>query len=472
MSADPQLSVRPVDLRRPPPWAWVAALLVGEWLLFSLGFDSRAVGRHWGALLYAGHVAPLLVVAAMAMLLFQGAPLRRALVDLGEETLIRARPLALLALQLICFALFVALTHAVQQSAEKPPATWLIAWLVLLAGSLVTPLLALVPASRLRPAFGLSLRAVSLGALIGALAWGAGLVTESVGSISEELWRPLSRATLEVVAVGLRALSLLAVYEPENLGIGTSTFEVEIVPVCSGYEGIGLAIVFVGTWLWTRRAGLRFPRALWLLPLAVTAVWLANAFRITALIAVGTWVSPALALGAFHSRVGWLLFSAVAIGVAALGERSRFFSRGESVPVDRAETWNPTAAYLLPLLAVLAGAMVTGLLTSGPHPFYLLQLLAGTGVLVLYRRDYAGLLRGASWQGLLGGVLVFVLWLGLERSGPEESSPRARRWWRSGRAAVSPLHRGACAGASRPAPRPSRGSERSPCRSPRNRYRR
>ena len=64
----------------------------------------------------------------------------------------------------VCFTGFAALTLAVQHSAEKPPVTWLLAWLVLLAGALIAPLMALVPASRLRPALGLSLRAISLGA--------------------------------------------------------------------------------------------------------------------------------------------------------------------------------------------------------------------------------------------------------------------------------------------------------------------
>ena len=83
----------------------------------------------------------------------------------------------------------------------------------------------------------------------------------------------------------------------------------------SGYEGIGLFLVFLCAYLWMFRRTLRFPHALLLVPIGTVAVWVANAFRLTALILIGTWVSPDVALGGFHTYSGSLLFSAVAVSL-------------------------------------------------------------------------------------------------------------------------------------------------------------
>ena len=79
-------------------------------------------------------------------------------------------------------------------------------------------------------------------------------------------------------------------------------------------------------YLWFYRKTLRFPQATLLVPLGVVAIWLANAVRIAALILIGTWFSPAVALGGFHSQAGWLAFNVVALGLVAVAGRSPFFS--------------------------------------------------------------------------------------------------------------------------------------------------
>jgi exosortase/archaeosortase family protein len=69
--------------------------------------------------------------------------------------------------------------------------------------------------------------------------------------------------------------------------VGTDEFWVRVLPVCSGYEGIGLIVVFLSAYLVGFRERFRFPQALLLLPIAIVAVWGLNVVRIVVLILVG-----------------------------------------------------------------------------------------------------------------------------------------------------------------------------------------
>src|SRR5205823_5251162 len=108
--------------------------------------------------------------------------------------------------------------------------------------------------------------------------------------------------------------------------VGTATFEVVIAPVCSGYEGVGCVTLFLTLYLGLFRAHLRWPQALLLLPLGVLTSWGANALRLTALITLGTSVSPAIAQGGFHSQAGWIAFLLVGLGLIAMTRRCLFFT--------------------------------------------------------------------------------------------------------------------------------------------------
>ena len=135
---------------------------------------------------------------------------------------------------------------------------------------------------------------------------GIGFAAVVAGLEAEASWPVLGRATLWAVHRLLTLVFPEVVYDPTVAVVGTPGFTVRIAPACSGYEGIGLVLVFVGAYLWLDRRHLRFPRALLLLPLGAAAIWLANAVRITALVAVGAWVSPRVALGASMPRpAGW-----------------------------------------------------------------------------------------------------------------------------------------------------------------------
>jgi exosortase E/protease (VPEID-CTERM system) len=216
---------------------------------------------------------------------------------------------------------------------------------------------------------------------------------------------------------------------------------VEVAPICSGVEGIGLIAALMGAFLYLERRELVWPRALLLLPLSGLLVWLLNVVRITALIAVGTWGSPAVALGGFHSKAGWILFTVAALGTVLLARRLTVFRRKElrtavgmpaplvaQEPSDAASTETDelgafTAAYLAPMLAVLGVSMLTGLVpTDGFDGLYPLRVLAAGVALWHFRRRYSSLAVSRPWLGLGAGILLGAAWIAVA-SQPTGAAP-------------------------------------------------
>jgi exosortase E/protease (VPEID-CTERM system) len=246
---------------------------------------------------------------------------------------------------------------------------------------------------------------------------GIGLAAAAAGRGVQATWPALGGATLWTVHRLLTFVFPEVVYRPAEAVVGTPDFAVRIAPVCSGYEGIGLVLVFVAAYLWLGRHHLRFPRSLLLLPIGAAAMWLANALRITALVAVGAWVSPSVALGGFHAQ---------ALGLVAVAPRARFFRAGPSAAVGSPP---PTAAYLVPLLVLVATAMLTGALCDGFDRLYPARVLAALAALAYFRRAYTGLRWSWSWAAVVQGALVSALWVGSGSLGPGSGGGGALSSW-------------------------------------------
>jgi exosortase E/protease (VPEID-CTERM system) len=149
-----------------------------------------------------------------------------------------------------------------------------------------------------------------------------------------------------------------------------------------------------------------------LFPIGTATIWVANAIRITGLILVGTWYSPALAEGTFHSLAGWIALNIVAIALMLISQHLRLFQKRELV-----STGNPTVPYLLPVLALIASSMIAGAFTTdGFDRYYPACVVATLLAFSCYFRKYKEMqLTSASWQAIAVGLLVFVGWMGLER---------------------------------------------------------
>ncbi len=254
-----------------------------------------------------------------------------------------------------------------------------------------------------------------LGCVIAAIASGA-------GSLAELCWRPLGQGTIHIASGLLGLIYSNVVYSLSDLSIGTSSFGVRIAPECSGYEGIGLVVTFLGVYLSLFQCRFRFPHALMLLPLGAIVIWLLNAGRIAALIAVGTSWSKNVALGGFHSQVGWLVFNGVALGMVALTARIGFLKRDQLAEGLRLQT-SRAPAYLAPWLALLAVGMLTGTISTGVDWLYPLRLAAAGLILWHYRAVYASFDWSWSWQAAVIGILTAVVWIGLVATGDVNTSP-------------------------------------------------
>jgi exosortase E/protease (VPEID-CTERM system) len=230
----------------------------------------------------------------------------------------------------------------------------------------------------------------------------------------------------------LRLVYPEVVSDPDRFVLGTPSFRVRIASACSGYEGACLVTLYLAVYLVLFRRTLRFPHAVWLLPLGALSAWLLNVFRITTLVAIGDSGSPELALGGFHSQAGWLAFNAVALGLTFTAHRSRIFA---AAPAHSGTGPDPTAAYLLPLLTLVTVQMLTEAFFNGSPALYPLRVVAGASVLCYLRRSitcsrYQPTREGSG--GLLCAVLVgagvFVLWIALDRLAPAgevRSDPRS-----------------------------------------------
>jgi exosortase E/protease (VPEID-CTERM system) len=201
--------------------------------------------------------------------------------------------------------------------------------------------------------------------------------------------------------------------------IGTPQFVVQIAPICSGFEGIGLILAFLGGYLVIERRSLRFPRAFLLLPLAVVTVWTANALRIALLIVVGDKISPSIALGGFHSKAGWLLFCAIALGFIALARNSRYLANAtaDAPGVQATDSDNPVAPFLMPELVLIGSGLLTGLAVVDFDGLYAVRIIAAALAVWVYRKHHRALRWGLHWDSVAIGVAVFGMWLALARGG-------------------------------------------------------
>ena len=144
-------------------------------------------------------------------------------------------------------------------------------------------------------------------------------------------------------------------------------------------------------------------------------MWISNAVRITALILIGVAGSPDVAVGGFHSQAGWIAFNAVALGFAILSLRIPWFIQAAPARVESEGGHNPTVAYLMPICAILAAAMISRAVSGDFEWLYPLRFAAAAVVLWLFRRQYAQLDWRVGWFSVAAGGAVFAMWLGLDR---------------------------------------------------------
>ena len=227
-------------------------------------------------------------------------------------------------------------------------------------------------------------------------------------------WQSLASLTFSTVAATLELLGTAPYVEPADYLIGVADFYVSVAPQCSGVEGFALVTVFIAVYAFIFRADVRMSRVLLvMLPLALLCSWLLNVFRITALILIGAWVSPEIAVNGFHSYAGWLMFTLLAFGLMALAQTVPWLHRDGARPakVDRPMRSDAVAAQLLPFAAF----MVLGTLVAAVSPHPGLGIAFAPLVLVPVLLYFRPVFRNLDWRpdplAILAGLAIGIGWI-------------------------------------------------------------
>jgi exosortase E/protease (VPEID-CTERM system) len=399
-----------------------AEILLGSYLVQAVPIDAlhgapemlRLV-QHW---LFRFLIA--YAVSLALLLSLRGASLAAAL-DVPDRTVVR--PLWALAHVVLLVPFFY--LSAALYTPSVPFAAMAVAWHLVAVAATLALFAAFAPASVwitvLRKTGGLPIFAiVPAAAAVAAI------------KLSQMLWAPAAEITFRFVNLILKPVLPGLESDPTARVLGTGRFAVQIAEVCSGLEGVGLMLAFCAGWLWFFRREYRFPRALVVIPIGVIAVFLLNAVRIAALILIGNAGYERVAVVGFHSQAGWIAFNLAAFGIALLAHTNPWLSRAAAErrarrvqlavasaaseaarrrAVPRSAESNPTAAYLMPLLAILAAGMVARSLSDDFELWYPLRLAAAFIVLSIYRRSYASADFAFSWRGPAVGALIFAVWI-------------------------------------------------------------
>ena len=382
------------------------------------------VTQHWGF----RFLVSFAVVAAVFGYLRKGPELQQ--VDARARAAPALRPRWLLA-HLVLLVPLVPLSAALYGGAISLPfGAVVVLWLLLAVLASAALFMALAP-------WALWLNAIRA---LGAVWWYAGITAAGAASAmgwSQGLWAGMTRVTFEAVYRLLDRLVPALQVDPANMIIDTGRFAVEIAPVCSGLEGMGLMLAFCATLLLLFRREYVFPRALLLIPASLSLSFVLNIARIAALVLIGNAGYTGVAVYGFHSQAGWIAFNAAAVGIAFVSLRSGWFTRDAASHGSAVAGENPTAVYLLPYLALLLAGMVSRAASGGFESLYWIRLLLAGAALGYSWPRLHGVDWRFSWRGGVAGLTAFAAWIVTARAlPPPQGMPVAL-------AALSPILRDA-----------------------------
>jgi exosortase E/protease (VPEID-CTERM system) len=390
--------------------AALGAAFLAEKVFLNLFVDAEGAQRAQeglgAALRFAQHLGfRFLVAFAAALALFayirRGPSLAAAAAAFVKEPV---RPGWIL-IHVLLVACLVPLTYLLYRHTPSAASLGVVAAIGLIVGALafLAALRALAPwpiwrecARALGPSWGFA----ALAALFGT---GATQVTQS-------LWRPAAGVAFRLVQGLLTPFIPTLSVDPASMTLGTDHFAVQIADVCSGLEGMGLMLAFSAAWLLYFRQEYIFPRALLLIAGGVAASFVFNVLRIAALFGIGNAGYPEIAVYGFHSQAGWIAFNLVACGWVYLSRRSRWLNRTAAKAEAAETTDNPTAAYLMPLLCILAAGAVSHALSGRFEILYPARLIAGLIALLYVRRRLTVLDWHWSWRAPALGAAIFLVW--------------------------------------------------------------
>jgi exosortase E/protease (VPEID-CTERM system) len=394
--------------------------VVAEYLILSVSFDASPWLIHVGLyeqLRGVKLVGPALLASLAGVFALGGSTWIKAVATLADARPAPPVQRLLLAAHVAFFGALYALSwHVFIQpfTVSTNAGLWISAWTLLgllTIGCLIAAFIDVMSIGRL---LRQNILLVIGAAVLTAVAWQA-------GTIASTFWEHTSGPMMRLLDTIARLLFDGGHADLEKRVLATSRFAIEIAPACSGYEGIGLILVFLSGFLFMARDRLVFPKVLIVLPIGVVFVWVVNLVRIVALVAVGHWVSPTIAVNGFHAYAGWILFCAAALTLVYWTDSK--FAVAHEQPMEKSFD-TPTTAFVGPMLAVIATSLVTGLFATDIDLFYFARTLAGAAVLWMCRGYYSDLRGMPSLISIVIGLVIAGLWM-LVVKPPEGGSPLA-----------------------------------------------
>lgn len=395
---DPRLALRPIIF---------IVLALSEIILTSALIDLPHGVRPWSnPAVFVKWLARISILASIAFALIAW-PRRGELLEAWSTSARQAswRPAVLVNLGLFPLLIYASVTLAGFDPQDTEP-HWYWGYSILLLTLAASLALVFAPLSFWR---GL-VKTAPIEILLALTAAGFVLLA---GELSKESWDSLSAATLVLSHWFLGLYEANPFLDMQNMHLGAEDFRVTILAGCSGYEGIGVVVVFMSIYLCVFRHHLRFPNALILLPAAIVAIWILNSMRIAALVSIGAHVSPTIALTGFHSWAGWIMVLSVTVGIMAgaplmpyLWKSSDRRSRAADDPNDRY-----VFAFLAPFAALMAASIVAAAFAQEDQWLYTLKVVAVGATLWWFRDVYIGLISTVSPVSVAAGIIIGVLWI-------------------------------------------------------------
>ena len=248
------------------------------------------------------------------------------------------------------------------------------------------------------------------------------LIAVALGPLADIAEKAFTGGVLSLTFDSCRAVGGIlfdeVVSQPDEQLFGTPNFTIFIHHTCSGYEGVALITFFLAIYLLLRRESLNFPKALIIIPIGVVTSWFCNIGRIVGLVAVGTYFSPTIALGAFHSNAGWLSFVLLGLFFVTVLEGFQIFQKETSRNSDY-----PSLAFLLPLISQLLFTLFFAAFSPDFDIYYPVRVMLVFLILHALRHQLTGqeFEFTPSRDSLLIGVAVYAIWVTLLPSTPSNA---------------------------------------------------
>jgi CAAX protease family protein len=247
-----------------------------------------------------------------------------------------------------------------------------------------------------------------------------GALAPEIARFTQEAWlfQPLTRATFHAAVRLVDALGVPSTFDSSHYTLSSGAFQISVAPVCSGLEGFGLILAFLGCYFLAFGESLRFPNVWVLLPIGLALSWMLNVVRIATLFVLGSHGHADLAVKGFHSHAGWLMFSILAFAIIGASRTVPWFQKQDTVVRGAAPlTADWTAARIIPFAAFMAASLLLSTFTLVPDLWYGVKVVAMGCALAAFLPLYRSrLTRQLDLLSIVLGVSVGVLWIAFGRS--------------------------------------------------------